>query len=377
MTGTLRTTLHHRAEELDAWDVDLDAVIRDGDRRLRRRRAALAGGLAGVLVVAGGVAALAGHGHRTSPPPADQNAQPLAYAVGSVIHTGDGTVDVGVKVESLVAAKSGFFYSGPDRTVYVWRDGHAQALGHIADSSTRLLGSDDGVNVAWWDGKEIVAWPGLRRPVETFRGPKPRYWETLHIVQAVSDERMWFWDGHRTWTANLLPSPSSAVWPDKAFTSSGSVQDAASDRVLVRIGDGLAVMRDNLYPLRADQLGGWRPGSDLSTATGRVAGVSTGDLAPDGRHWFSKDPGHPFTVYDSESGESEAIKLPPGLTDATPYQWLGDDTIAAMGFAHSDGPGAVVSLLTCRVSAGDCTVDVDDAGTADQVVVSDGRPVGG
>jgi len=376
MTGQLRSTLEHRAERLDAWDVDLAAVIRHGDRRVRRRRATFASGLAGALVVAGGLAAFAGHGDRTTPPPADENAKPLTYAVGSVIHTGSDTLDVGTKVESLVAAKSGFFYSGPDRTVYVWRNGHAQALGHLADSSTRLIGSDDGVNVAWWDGKEIVAWPGMRKPVETFRGPRPRYWESLHIVQAVSDERMWFWDGHRTWTANVLPSPSSAVWPDKAFTSAGSVQDAAGDRVLVRIGDGLAVMRDNLYPHRVGQLSGWRPGSDLSTATGRVAGVSSGDLAPDGRHWFSEDTGHAFTVYDSTSGKGEAIKPPPGLTEATPYQWLGDDTIAAMGFVHSDEPGATVSLLTCRVSTGDCTVDVDDAGTADQVVVSDGRPVG-
>ena len=105
MTGQLRTTLHTRADDLAAWDVDLDAIVRDGGRRVRRRRTALAGGLAGVLVVAGGIAAFAEHTHRTTPQPADDNAKPLTYAVGSVIHSGSTQVDVGVKVESLVAAK--------------------------------------------------------------------------------------------------------------------------------------------------------------------------------------------------------------------------------------------------------------------------------
>lgn len=375
MTGQLRTTLHTRADDLAAWDVDLDAIVRDGGRRVRRRRTALAGGLAGVLVVAGGIAAFAEHTHRTTPQPADDNAKPLTYAVGSVIHSGSTQVDVGVKVESLVAAKDGLFYSGPDRTVYVWRHGHAQALGHLDDSSTRLFVSDDGVNVVWWDGKEIVAWPGLRRPVETFQGPQPRYWNSLHVVQAISDERMWFWDGHRTWTANVLPSPSSAVWPDKAFTSAASVQDAAGDRVLVRIGDGLAVARDNLYPLDVHQLSGWRPGSDLSTATGRVRGVSSGDLAPDGKHWFSEDRGQ-FTVYDSATGAARAFTHPGGYPSATPYEWLGNDTIAAVAlYPPVDGwilqP---VNFLICHVSTGTCAVAEKDAGTEGNLVLSDGKP---
>jgi hypothetical protein len=373
MTGQLHTTFETRAGALDTWEADLDAIVRDGTRRIRRRRATVAGGLGVALFVAGGLAAL-GHVHRTTPPPADENVKPLIYAVGSVIHTASGTIDVRTKVESLVTAKSGLFYSGPDRTVYVWRNGHARALGHLADSSTRLFGSDDGVNVAWWDGKEIVMWPGLRKPLETFRGPQSRYWENQHVVQAVSDERMWFWDGHRTWTANVLPSPSHAVWPDKAFTSAGSVQDAAGDRVLVRIGSGLAVMRANLYPLGVDQLSRWRPGSDLSTATGRVAGVSTGDLAPDGKHWFSEDPGHPFTVYDSTSGKGEAITSPQGL-DSTPYQWLGNDTIAAMAPEPNVDGSAItpVDLLVCHLSTRTCRIAARNVGNEVNLVVADGR----
>jgi hypothetical protein len=365
MTGQLRSTLEHRAERLDAWDVDLDAVVRHGDRRVRRRRATVAGGLAGALVVAGSLAAFAGHGHRTTPPPADENAKPLTYAVGSVIHTGDSTIDVGVPIRSMVVLDDGFVYTGPHQTVYFWQDSGAHAVGHVADASTRLFSSDDGVN-ALWSGSQnrIDWWPGYGDRILTFRGP---------TVEAVSAGHLWWSDGRQTRIAEMPPLTTHATWPDDGLGHQPIVKDAAGDRILVDVGGGLAVVRAHLLPRPGDP--GWanfKPGTDLSGVTPQVTGVSTGDLAPDGQHWFTGDGGR-FAVYDSTTGQ-EQDPAHPGFDTVGPAQWLGDDTIAAVGSRISD-PSGPISLLTCRVSTNQCAVAVPDVGTSDEVVLANGLPI--
>jgi hypothetical protein len=364
MTGQLRTTLHIRADQLDAWDADLGAIVDQGERRVRRRRAALAGGMAAVLVVAGGIATLAGGAHRTTPQPADDNAKPLTYAVGSVIHTGDSQIDVGVPIRSMVVLDDGFVYAGPDQTVYFWQDGGAHALGHVADASTRLFSSDDGVNALWLDCRHRIDWwPGYLDRILTFHG---------HTVEAVSAGHLWWSDGGRTSTAELPPLTTHATWPDDGLGRQPIVKDAAGDRILVDVGGGLAVVRAHLLPRPHDP--GWadfRPGTDLSGVTPQITGVSRGDLAPDGQHWFTSDGGR-FAVYDSTTAQ-EQDPAHPGFDTLVPAQWLGDDTIAAVGSRSSD-PGGPVSLLTCRVSTNQCAVAVPDVGTSDDVVLANGLP---
>src|SRR5262249_57339554 len=114
--------------ELDPWHVDLDAVVQAGNRRVRRRRALVSGGVAAVLAVVGGAALLTGRGTTTAEPlPTDTTGgKPFSYAVGSVIHSGAATIDVGFKVNSFVQMADGFVVSDPQKQVYVERDGHAQ-----------------------------------------------------------------------------------------------------------------------------------------------------------------------------------------------------------------------------------------------------------
>lgn len=366
MTGQLRTTLHDRAADLETWEVDLATVVRDGDRRLRRRRTALVGGGA-ALALAVALGSLA-YSHRPTGKagPAGQDATPLDYAVGSVIHTGDSTIDVGVPIRSMVVLDDGFVYTGPDQTVYFWQDGDARALGHVADASTRLVASDDGTNVLWSDSQNIIDWwPGYLGRLYTIRGD---------TVEAVSAGHLWWSEGHQTKVVELPPLTTHATWPDDGLGHDAIVKDAAGDRILVEVGGGLAVVKANLLP-PPHQPGwaGWEPGTDLTGVTPQVTGVSTGDLAPDGEHWFTHDGGR-FSVYDSTSGHGQE-PTHDGFVGVTPYQWLGNDTIAAIG-SRSSAPDGPVSLLTCRVSTNDCSVAAADVAGADQVVVPDGVPAG-
>jgi hypothetical protein len=389
MTGQLRSALENRAAQLEAWDVDLDAVVRQGDRQVRRRRIAVAGGLAGVLVVAGGIAAVAGQGHRNTSLPADQNAQPLAYAVGGVIHSGDDTVDVGKKVVSLVSTHWGFVFSTPDRRLYQERDGQVEPIttfdGHpsrLADAS-RLVVGDDGLLTAWWDGRRIQSWPGYRdgggmvddlAKTNSFNAEKSWPQGDPPHVQAVSDGHLWFWDGQDPMIAEVRPMTTTAGWKDTNPPGSGTVVDAAGDQVLVHVDDGMAVTTANLLKWPASHQDGWTPGGDLADLKAQVPDVASGDLAPDGKHWFSQDTGQ-FAVFDSSTGHRQEIAHP-GFRSTVPYQWLGDDTIAALAESPSiDGEAMTpVSLLVCRVSTNTCQVAAKEVGTAGKVVVADGRP---
>jgi hypothetical protein len=89
MTGLLHTTLRSRADELDAWDVDVDSIVATGDRVVRRRRIAL--GSAGVAVAAAALTAvtMVGRAHDES------STVPSGFAgnTGSSRHAGQaGTV---------------------------------------------------------------------------------------------------------------------------------------------------------------------------------------------------------------------------------------------------------------------------------------------
>ncbi len=171
----------------------------------------------------------------------------------------------------------------------------------------------------------------------------------------------------------MPPLTTHATWPDDGLGSQPIVRDAAGDRILVDVGGGLAVVPAHLLP--PPHHPGWadfKPGTDLSGVTPQVTGVSTGDLAPDGEHWFPGD-GSGFAVYDSTTGD-ERNPAHPGFDTVVPQEWLGDDTIAAVGAARGDEPGAEVSLLTCRVSTNQCTVAVPNVGANDDVVLANGLP---
>ena len=386
MTGQLRSTLEDRAADLEPWEVDLTSVVRAGDRRLRRRRTAIIGG-ATALALAVGLGSLAYARRSTSvaPAPADQDAKPLEYAVGSVIHTGADTIDVGAKVVSFVPTHWGFVFSTPDHRLHQVRNGKVEPVttfdGHPSQiaGSTPLVTGDDGLLTAWWDGKRIQSWPGYRDgdgmvdafdKTNSFNAAKSWPSADPPRIQAVSDGHLWFWDGHDPWIAEVRPMTTTAGWKDTNPPGSGIVVDAAGDKVLVHTADGMAVTTANLLTVANQD--GWKPGGDLAGLTTQVPGVTNGDLAPDGKHWFARG-ADGVAVFDSASGHRQDLDHP-GFAVAEPYQWRDNDTIAAYGLRTADG--RTVSLLTCRVSTGTCAVTASDIGELRNVALPDGQQLG-
>jgi hypothetical protein len=389
MTGQLRTTLREHADDLVPLDLDLEAIVRDGNRSLRRRRTTLAAGGAAVALIAAGTAlGLHGRGTTAEPAPSDQGAKPLTYAVGSVIHTGDGTIDVGRQVVSMVQTARGFVFSDPHHDVYEEKDGDVQQIGHLATARSRLVTGDDGLVTTWWDGHLIHLWPlafaeGNRSTISPEgMSPDPApptsgQPDRAPSVEALSDGHLWVWDGRGTKVVEVRPTAGTAFWPDSGLPDPGTVQDAAGDRILVRVGNGLAVVRANLRPLDPAGIRSWEPGTDLTGVRAQVPDISSGDLSPDGSHWFTQDADQ-FAVFDSRTGERQDVEFKDlGFQFAAPYQWLDDDTIAALALPRATTDAQPISLLTCHVSTNACSVTAADIGTDADVALPVGQPLTG
>ena len=381
MTGQLRTTLRDRADHLNAWDVDLDAIVRDGARRVRHRRVALAGGVAGALAVVGGVSALAVQ-HLNRPAPADQDAKPLTYAVGNVIHSGDSQVDVGMHVDSFVRLTDRFVFTH-DQHVYEARDGRVHMLGPLADPSTPLVAGEDGQKAGWFGlsaryGAGLEIYPGYPqvgdRPNSSF-ADYPDGWpeHSPPRVQATWGDFLWVSTG--VFSLVIYHDPPDGSYEGWRIRSTGPsmIQDAAARRLLVRVGDGMAVVDANLPEHLNPVEASFDNKKDLLPDAPQVPDVSTGDLAPDARHWFTAEAGR-FVVYASSDGSAQQPEHA-GYQDVTPYQWLSGDTIAALGHRAGD-PGGPVSILTCRVSSNTCEAAVDDVAPDADLVVPSGPTTG-
>ncbi len=109
MTDDLKTLLHDRADRIDFAQPDLAAITRDGDRRARSRtlrRGATGLAVAAVTAVAVSLALphLGGRPDTTRIGVATQpsGTTPITWVTGSVIHSGDDPIDVGLEVTSFV-----------------------------------------------------------------------------------------------------------------------------------------------------------------------------------------------------------------------------------------------------------------------------------
>ena len=330
MTEKLKTLLHERATEPDFAMPDLEALVRDGDRRVRRRGAArIAGGLA-VLAVAAAIAVpqLGGGTGRdaTVVAIAPGAGRSVTWATGSVIHSGTVWSVRGQQVTEVgrTNAKHPRLVADEEGSLAGWVNTTGMGPAYLVlDQSTGETMSEGEATVRGKGGLATLAEPAYFYAIDG----DTAYWRDDRGAVAVN------FDSGDVRVIDANPTDSFAILD----AQDGLIAfEGLSDR-------GASVGRT---PAEA------RPLAESYSDMGR--------LSPDARY-YSSDANDPH-VYDVRTGQRVRFDLHDAF--ATGYEWLDARTLAVLAQQDDQSP---VQLLTCRVPEGACEVAVADLGSFDDL----------
>ncbi|MEZ0580349.1 hypothetical protein [Nocardioides sp. MH1] len=321
---------------------DLDAIVRSGDRAVRRRRVlAGAAGVAALAVIATGTLLAGGVGDDKADVADDvfPTDVPL-WAVGSTLHTPDHTYDLGVGVTTLVRTSEGIAFVGKDDAVYTFDGSRVDRIGSAVDTeSSPLVGDPEGDWVGWIsnDGdqrdfvaRDVVSGTEVRDAVEL--DPEAEKPLDAGLFLAIDGTTAYHLDARGT-TRTDLSTGESAV-----------VGEADHPTLIISAADGLVVTW-------IETRTGGDIGTDVVDADGRVVlghegGRTVGALSPDGT-WAADI--EAASVW--EVGTGREVGLDAGNQgDAIGYEWLDDDSLMVL----AEGSGDAIRLLQCEVPAGTC-----------------------
>lgn len=394
MTETLKTVLDREASSVVFAPPDLDAITRAGRRRVRHRRgtAALAG-VAAVALVGGGAVVLGDGGDRESVVAGGAgSAGPVSWAVGSTIHVGDDTIEVGHPIRAYVRTAVGFVVLDDVDNVWSVTDDGVTEIGRMTSPrpdnlDQQLLASDPGGSLAGWVGEDpsgdvIVETydqetsesrsfpvPGARPPDDSVFfaiDDHTGYWRTPTGVVAVdldngrerqvvriTDDRVYDFEVYSVENGVIAFTPLY----DELILAGRSVEGA---RELLdfrnRPSEGMT------DPVRLSPTGAWLSLGVAEVATATEETVTIDRITPE--------------VYDVVTGERVTLDHPAGSL-AIPGVWLDDDTLQVLVFHGAIGPSASVqgaALHACTLPRGSCEIAAE-LGDLDlsTLVLPDGR----
>jgi hypothetical protein len=358
VTGLLKDLMHDRADQLSPPVLDLEAITREGDRRVRRRH--LVGGASGLAAVVA-LAALApvvldGDGGVDKDRTAVSEAAVLTWAEGDAIHADGRTIDIGHDIHAFVATDQGYVLIDPEGAVWSWSGGQAERVGTaITDpSSSSVVLMADGPWAGWMDS-EKDGFVFLDQATGTVR-------RTPASPGAGDDGesrlRMFAIDG----TTAYVSIAREVVGIDLASGDLAVVGALQAGADIDDVEGGLI-----LHSVSKDDREVTVASRDL--ASDRPAlGVMGGDLSPDGSYVMSENSA-------TESDTFTLLRLPGGeeLTPAVAkdydfflgYAWADQDTYTAFGMrglGGSDERAVAIDLLVCEVETRAC--EVADEGPA-------------
>jgi hypothetical protein len=306
MTESLKSLLAQQAESVAFKPPDLDAIAHGNKRRIRRRRAVTAlVGVAAAAVLAGTAVVLSGVADDRPDVAAPRVPGGVSWAVGSTIHDGADTIDVGHPVRAYVRTSVGFVTLDNANNVYsvtsigVTRIGQARAVTEDGTASTRLY-SDPSGSLAGWIGQDQT---GLVLTVHDQATGRTRTFETAPTGLAffAIDDRTAYW---RVGTRNGVFAVNVDTGEER--------QIAAADIEIWSVGNAVLAFT------RGYQL----PGNLTSINVGRCKVPCSGFVAP--------------------------------------VVWLDDSTVQVLAIGMEPGRDQPRgTLLTCTVPDGSCAVAAD------------------
>lgn len=383
MTGTLKDLMTRRADEASPPHVDLDAIIRAGESRVRRRWVAVGAGTAAVvasvaLVVPAVVNPSAPDFSAQDPsaPNQSRSVQPAAagfverevtYAVGSTINYGDRSIDVSPqKVETFVQTDDGFVFSDANGAIFFTSGAGTEKIGFSGLAYGRQLVADDsGSYVAWVDtsarpASEFVVYDTASQSevVRTSEGNTPTSEQTgefeLPMMRAVDGDHA-YWHSSAGITAwDLSGGTGQLLAPDANYQG---LQDVAAGQVarMTPNTQGTVVAAD-------------------SAANGQVFDGTFANLSPSATYVYT-DVNDELRVFDVQTGQ-QRTPAHPGYPFVGLTEWLDDDIFVVVGIRAGNTESDPLDLLTCSVSSQECTLAVAEVGRVNELVLPIGETLG-
>jgi hypothetical protein len=366
MTDLLKDVMTDRADAASALTVDLDGVMRAGDRRIRRRRTLRGIGAAAVAtaVAAGGFTAVRSqtpdHSRGGDPAPVSPSlpqtpgpAVPLAFtadvptwADGTYIHYGDRRIEVargGVGV--LAKTDAGLVYTNAEAGL-VLTDGRTSEI-LSRTPYPELAAAETGTLVAWLEGR-----PDSARTELVVYDTRRRY----QVFRSTTAGRSSADGSHRRQILGLLGMDDDAVYLNAE--GSGVVRrDLATGATRTVPGDPMTWQDTAAGKFVHDRRRGSKAvviGSDLGGTAPAIL-ATRADLSPGGRR-LATDFDDVTKVFDVAS-RAELPLAHPEHPVVAPAQWLSDDQLVVVGYrTRTQQLSDPVDLLVCTVSSGSCTV---------------------
>jgi hypothetical protein len=361
MTTKLRDLMVTRADAAPGPHIDIDAVIRAGRRRVRWHRAAAvtaAGAALVAVILIVPMLAFVGGDDNPSFSSDGFGRRQISYASGSTIHYGDRSIDVSPhEVASYVLTDDGFVYTTRDGAVYFTDGGDSEPIGHAGGDNT-LVADDTGSYVGW---VEIGADSDPSAIVyDTSRGA-----EVLRMPNIGGSTSSCYSDG-RGATLVAIDGDTAYFCHPNGLSSQGLTTD--SDRYVSPAQSGLLRVTDV-----ADGAAAWADPEGPAIGRGTIVSrgqrartqsrqVSATQLSPGAEYlagYMLTDNGDWRTLIVDRTSNWEVELDMPAYQEWYVMQWIGDDRFTAVGFDVEDYEGAaadVPELLTCDISAMDCTV---------------------
>ena len=348
MNGMLRDLLTERADAAGSHDLDLQDLIAQGERSIRRRRGvALGGTVAAVALTVGASFALAQTGDRATspvgpqpthspstvdaPPDTTDGSRPLTYGVGGTIHYGDRIIEA-EDAEGLFVFDDGLAVltrsdGGTGGTLLFFTDGDSDPV-EVARGIEMLTAGKVGSLLVWLDGDDVVIYD-------------------VHVRGVVARVPL---NGLRL--ANpITPLEDAVYWTEYDDSTATSLRDGQLVRYDLSTGNRTPASE-------ADYRAETRTAASPILVIGSPASRNPAEdfTVIDSRLEFDTDAqGARPPVFVAATGERLRVSVPDQYDGMTLdlFQWLDDDRFALV--ANSSVKRAPIGdLLVCRISAGEC-----------------------
>lgn len=365
MSNSIKDMLREHADSAGTPQLDVDTMISDGGRRVRRNRLAVGAGAAAVTgVLAVGLLAvpdLLGGAQLGEPGPAATTSvfaeRRVGYASGRVIHWGSDSFTTSEKVAAYVQTDDGFVYVTPQGDVRFLDGETDQVVGHSANQ--RLRADDDGSLAAWVDAGpegsteyvvlDTATVQEVARVADPATKPSLERGEFSAALYAVDEGNVIWRHGPEVVRYDVASGQETvlATWQPPADPST------KGSPVVLDVVDAA----DGVFAYYTDGPGwGLAVGPDLDADRTLLTQASHGVLSPDGLLLGAEEDDN-IAVYNVESGD----EVTPDLSRypfAVTYGWVDNDTAMVLAITRlKDETSYPVELLACDIGTdGGCEV---------------------